>query len=170
MPTPILLSLQSFKRRYFQLTQLTDNSYIMNFYKDEKISKEPKGCIFLDSCTGVVQVSTDHPGFFLLLVLYFALETQKSVSLSLSMSWRFDLWLSLQNNRLRKYAFELKMNEVTYFVLAAESEQDMEDWISTLNRILQISPPEGPVLDRKSQDLTDTRHGERWVEQCILVV
>lgn len=57
------------------------------------------------------------------------------------------------------------MNEVTYFVLAAESEQDMEDWISTLTRILQISPHDGPAPDRKSLDLTDHRQGETGAVQ-----
>ncbi|KAJ8003348.1 hypothetical protein DPEC_G00147390 [Dallia pectoralis] len=115
MNNAITVTMRSFKKRYFHLAQLGDGSYNLNFYKDEKTSKDPKGTIFLDSCIGVVQ---------------------------------------LPNTRVRRFAFELKMQDGSSYLLAANSEAEMADWIITLNRILHNSF-ELAVQDKRNGDLHD---------------
>ncbi|OXB79700.1 UNVERIFIED_CONTAM: hypothetical protein H355_011086, partial [Colinus virginianus] len=103
----ITVTMRVFKRRYFYLSQLTDGSYILNSYKDEKISKESKGCIFLDACNDVVQCP-----------------------------------------KMRRYAFELKTIDKYSHYLAAETEQEMEEWLVTLRKIIQ-SNTESSVQEKK---------------------
>uniref|UniRef100_A0A3P8XCC2 Dedicator of cytokinesis 9b n=1 Tax=Esox lucius TaxID=8010 RepID=A0A3P8XCC2_ESOLU len=104
---------ESFKRRYFHLAQLGDGSYNLNFYKDEKTSKDPKGTIFLDSCIGVGQ-----------------------------------------NSKVRRFAFELKMQDGSSYLLAADSEAEMADWVFTLNKILHSSF-DLVAQDKRNGDLHD---------------
>ena len=54
------LFFQSFKKRYFYLKQQADETYVLEFHKDEK-KLEAKGCIYLDSASDVLKVGDRYP-------------------------------------------------------------------------------------------------------------
>lgn len=59
-----------------------------------------------------------------------------------------------QNSKVRRFAFELKMQDKSTFLLAADSEAEMEEWISTLNKILHSSF-EQAMQEKRNGDLHD---------------
>ena len=59
-----------------------------------------------------------------------------------------------QNSKVRRFAFELKMQDKSTFLLAADSEAEMDEWIGTLNKILHSSF-EQAMQEKRNGDLHD---------------
>uniref|UniRef100_A0AAX7TAJ4 Dedicator of cytokinesis 9b n=1 Tax=Astatotilapia calliptera TaxID=8154 RepID=A0AAX7TAJ4_ASTCA len=66
----------------------------------------------------------------------------------------------VQNSKVRRFAFELKMQDKSTFLLAADSEAEMEEWITTLNKILHSSF-EQAMQEKKNGDLNDGMNMEK---------
>lgn len=62
--------------------------------------------------------------------------------------------MCVQNIKVRRFAFELKMQDKSTYLLAADSEGEMDDWISTLNKILHSSF-EIAMQERRNGELHD---------------
>ncbi|XP_023820909.1 dedicator of cytokinesis protein 9 isoform X5 [Oryzias latipes] len=66
----------------------------------------------------------------------------------------------VQNSKVRRFAFELKMQDKSTFLLAADSDAEMEEWIGTLNKILHSSF-EQAMQEKRNGDLHDEEeHGK----------
>ncbi|XP_030604322.1 dedicator of cytokinesis protein 9-like isoform X2 [Archocentrus centrarchus] len=67
----------------------------------------------------------------------------------------------VQNSKVRRFAFELKMQDKSTFLLAGDSEAEIEEWITTLNKILHSSF-EQAMQEKRNGDLhdADEEHGK----------
>uniref|UniRef100_A0A3Q3EQ74 Dedicator of cytokinesis 9b n=1 Tax=Labrus bergylta TaxID=56723 RepID=A0A3Q3EQ74_9LABR len=71
----------------------------------------------------------------------------------------------VQNSKVRRFAFELKMQDKSTFLLAADSEAEMEEWIGTLNKILHSSF-EQAMQEKRNGDLHDDEMFETFFFLC----
>ncbi|XP_075905426.1 dedicator of cytokinesis protein 9 isoform X2 [Nelusetta ayraudi] len=66
----------------------------------------------------------------------------------------------VQNSKVRRFGFELKMQDKSTYLLAAEAEAEMEEWITILNKILH-SCFEQAMQEKRNGDLhDDEEHGK----------
>uniref|UniRef100_A0A3B4AQK0 Dedicator of cytokinesis 9b n=1 Tax=Periophthalmus magnuspinnatus TaxID=409849 RepID=A0A3B4AQK0_9GOBI len=72
----------------------------------------------------------------------------------------------VQNSKVRRFAFELKMQDKSTFLLAADSEAEMEEWISTLNKILHSSF-EQAMQEKRNGDIHDGEEGLLFISQSM---
>ncbi|XP_032886818.1 LOW QUALITY PROTEIN: dedicator of cytokinesis protein 11-like [Amblyraja radiata] len=70
----------------------------------------------------------------------------------------------VQCSKMRRYGFELRMQEKCSCHLAAESEQEMDEWITTLREVIQ-SNFDGSMSERRNGDLSETGIDEDSLSQ-----
>ncbi|XP_078268005.1 dedicator of cytokinesis protein 11-like, partial [Rhinoraja longicauda] len=70
----------------------------------------------------------------------------------------------VQCSKMRRYGFELRMQEKCSCHLAAENEQEMDEWITTLSKVIQ-SNFDGLISERRNGDLPETGVDEDSLSQ-----
>lgn len=61
--------------------------------------------------------------------------------------------------KMRRHAFELKMLDKYSHYLAAETEQEMEEWLITLKKIIQINTDS---LVQEKKETVETAQGQNF--------
>lgn len=72
---------------------------------------------------------------------------------------------SLQCPKMRRHAFELKMLDKYSHYLAAETEQEMEEWSITLKKIIQINTDS---LVQEKKETVEIPQGQNFFNDSLL--
>ena len=75
------------------------------------------------------------------------------------------LFFSLQCPKMRRHAFELKMLDKYSHYLAAETEQEMEEWLITLKKIIQINTDS---LVQEKKETVEISQGQNYFNNSLL--